>query len=161
MGTFACLLAMAFPFVLPASQVPTTVVYDGAVSVGERLREASDLWLTLPDLKRASGFELKPQGACLDELCVPIPKAREKAFLRREGGKRWFDLSELARVLHQPAVHDGAHDIWLFGARSDAQMKYLESLDAPDFTLPDWRGVNRSLHDFRGKKVLLLTWASW
>jgi len=37
----------------------------------------------------------------------------------------------------------------------------LSSLKAPDFTLPDMNGKARSLSDFRGKKVLLLTWASW
>jgi peroxiredoxin len=37
----------------------------------------------------------------------------------------------------------------------------LSSLAAPDFTLPDMNGKLHSLSDFRGKKVLLLTWASW
>ncbi len=163
MRSFAFVLATAVLFLCASAWASeTTVIYDGAVStVRDRLPEPEHLWLTLPDLQRASGFELKPQGACLRELCVPVPKSREKAFLRREGGKRWFNLSELARVLRQPAVRDSAHDVWLFGPRLDAQMKYLETLDAPDFTLPDWKGVNRSLHDFRGKKVLLLTWASW
>ncbi|MBI3853814.1 MAG: redoxin domain-containing protein [Verrucomicrobia bacterium] len=32
---------------------------------------------------------------------------------------------------------------------------------APDFTLPDLKGKAHSLSDFRGKKVLLITWASW
>ena len=157
---------MGFLAFLSASETrgstQTTVIYDGAVStVSNVLPEPDDLWLALPDLKRASGFELKPQGACLDEFCVPIPKAREKAFLRREAGQRWFNLSELARVLRQPAVHDPGHSTWLFGARPDVQMKYQETLDAPNFTLPDWKGVPRSLSDYRGKKVLLITWASW
>ncbi len=28
------------------------------------------------DLKRATRFEVKPQGVCRDELCFPLPKAR-------------------------------------------------------------------------------------
>ena len=32
---------------------------------------------------------------------------------------------------------------------------------APNFTLPDLNGRVHSLADFRGKKVLLVTWASW
>jgi cytochrome c-type biogenesis protein len=44
--------------------------------------------------------------------------------------------------------------------RSD-QRQGLSSFDAPDFTLPDMNGNTHSLSDFRGKKVLLLTWASW
>jgi peroxiredoxin len=34
-------------------------------------------------------------------------------------------------------------------------------LMAPDFTLPDLSGTPRRLSDLRGKKVLLVTWASW
>ena len=37
----------------------------------------------------------------------------------------------------------------------------LESLEAPDFTLPDLSGRPHSLVDYRGRKVLLATWASW
>ena len=140
----------------------TTVIYDGAVSkVSDVAADSEDLWLTLPDLTRASGFVLKPEGACLAELCVPIPKARENAFVRREAGKPWLNLSELARVLRQPTVHDSAHAVWLFGPRPELQMKFTETLEAPDFTLPDWKGASRSLHEFRGKKLLLITWASW
>jgi len=32
---------------------------------------------------------------------------------------------------------------------------------APDFTLSDLSGTPRSLSDLRGKKVLLVTWATW
>ena len=35
------------------------------------------------------------------------------------------------------------------------------SLEAPNFTLPDMNGRAHSLADYRGKKVLLITWASW
>jgi peroxiredoxin len=49
---------------------------------------------------------------------------------------------------------------WYFGLRSD-QRQGLASLQAPDFTLPDMAGKPHSLSDFRGKKVLVVTWASW
>jgi peroxiredoxin len=32
---------------------------------------------------------------------------------------------------------------------------------APDFTLPTLDGSTVSLHDYRGKKVIVLIWASW
>ncbi len=148
--------------IVHAGSSEMTVIYDGAVSkVSAALPSQDDLWLTLTSLEQVSRVVLKPAGACLDELCVPIPKAREQAFLRREGGTTYFNLSELARVLGQPTVHDDAHAIWLFGARPDAQSKVLNSLDAPNFMLSDWTGQLRSLSDFRGKKVLLITWASW
>jgi peroxiredoxin len=35
------------------------------------------------------------------------------------------------------------------------------TVEAPDFSLPNMEGELIRLSDFRGKKVLLLTWASW
>ena len=37
----------------------------------------------------------------------------------------------------------------------------LQTLDAPDFTLPDLTGTLHSLSQYRGKKVLLTSYASW
>jgi hypothetical protein len=145
-----------------AAAAETTVIYNGATTnLAAARSEASDLWLTLPDLTRAGGFVLKPEGACLKELCVPIPKARQSAFLRTEGGTKLFNLAELARTLKQAVVHDAQYDVWMFGARPDTAAGIADTFEAPDFTLPDWKGVPRSLASFRGKKVLLITWASW
>jgi hypothetical protein len=120
---------------------------------------AEDLWVTLADLKRATGFAIKPQGVCRDELCFPIPKARRSAFLSKQKTETWFNLSEFARLLRQPIAHE--KEVWYFGPRPDAQNAFVNSLIAPDFKLPDMNGREHSLSDFRGKKVLLLTWASW
>ncbi len=140
----------------------TTVIYDGlASSLAEAVSEPDNLWLTLPDLTRSTRFVLKPQGACLDEFCVPIPKSREAAFLRSDRNRKLFNVAELARTLKQPVVHDAANAIWLFGSRPESLMQIANTLEAPDFTLPDWKGASRSLRDFRGKRVLLITWASW
>ena len=35
------------------------------------------------------------------------------------------------------------------------------NVDAPDFTLPDLEGDERSLEEFRGKFVMLNFWATW
>jgi hypothetical protein len=72
----------------------------------------------------------------------------------------WFNLASFAQLVHQSVAHDEALSAWYFGLRSD-QRQGLSSLEAPDFTLPDINGKSHSLGDFRGKKVLLLTWASW
>jgi hypothetical protein len=144
-----------------------TVIYDGietmvtAPPAAFAPANAADLWVTLADLTRATKFVLKPQGICRDQLCFPIPKGRREAFLRKERAVTWFNLSEFARLVRQPVAHDGEYSIWYFGPRADEQNSYIGSLTAPDFTLPDVNGKKHSLSDFRGKKVLLLTWASW
>jgi len=124
-----------------------------------------DLWVTLADLKLATGFALKPQGVCRDELCFPIPRGRRAAFLSTvrsaRGSITWFNLSEFARLLRQPAARETEASIWFFGPRPEEQNGFINSLIAPDFKLADMNGKPHSLSDFRGKKVLLLTWASW
>jgi hypothetical protein len=112
-------------------------------------------------LTRATRFELKPKGVCRDELCFPLPRARQQAFLQKQGKLTWFNLSEFARLVHQPVAYDAEQAVWFFGPRADEQNGYLTTLEAPDFKLPDLNGKPHALSDFRGKKVLLLTWASW
>ncbi len=143
------------------------VVYDDvATEINPAVEESNQLWITQSDLLRATRFEVKPQGVCRDEICIPLPKARMREFLRKGSGnnsgenKDLFNLTAFAQLTRQPVVHDAAASIWYFGLRSD-QRQTLASLQAPDFTLPDINGKPHSLSDFRGKKVLLVTWASW
>jgi len=144
-------------------QVRSTIVYDDvAVEIDSAETEAGHLWLTTGDLARATRFELKPQGVCRDSLCFPLPESRRQEFVRNGSGKTWFNLTAFAGLMQQPVAHENTADFsaWYFGLRSD-QRQELVSLQAPDFTLPDIDGKLHSLSDFRGKKVFLVTWASW
>jgi hypothetical protein len=139
----------------------TTIVYDDvATEVNAAAGDAGQLWMTTGDLTRATHFEMKPQGVCRNNLCFPIPKARRQEFERKEAGHELFNLTAFATLTGQPVAHDTALNTWYFGLRSD-QRQTLSSLQAPDFTLPDMNGKLHSLSDFRGKKVFLVTWASW
>lgn len=138
------------------------VIYDGvATRVSAAPEPASDLWITTNDLTRATSFVIKPKGVCRDELCFPLPKNRKAAFVSKKGATTWFNLSEFARLIRQPFATDEKNGVWFFGPRTAERNSYLTSLEAPNFTLPDLNGKLHSLADFRGKKVLLVTWASW
>ena len=144
-----------------AKETPATIVYDDVSStINPVNEEPGQLWIGTADLTRATGFAIKAQGVCRAELCFPLPQARKKEFLRESQGKQWFNLLGFADLVHQPVAHDEALATWYFGLRSD-QQQVLGALEAPDFTLPDMDGKTHSLSDFRGKKVLLVTWASW
>ena len=142
-----------------------TVIFDNTATEvttsPAALATGEDLWVTLADLTKATKFVLKPQGVCRDELCFPIPKARKAAFLSAQGKATWFNLSEFARLTKQPTAYDVENSVWFFGPRPEEQNKFVSSLMAPNFRLPDSTGKMRSLQEFRGKKVLLVTWASW
>ena len=139
-----------------------TVIYDGvATEVAAASEPSSDLWITTSDLTRATRFVIKPQGVCREQLCFPLPKNRKTEFMSKKDATTWFNLSEFARLIKQPFASDQKNGVWYFGARTEEQNGYLASLEAPNFTLPDLNGRAHSLADFRGKKVLLITWASW
>jgi len=144
-----------------AKDVRATIVYeDVATEIAAANTDNGQLWITTGDLTRATRFELKPQGVCRDQLCFPIPKARAGEFVRKGPGATRFNLLAFAQLVNQPVAHDASLSTWYFGLRSD-QREGLASLQAPNFTLPDMAGKMHSLSDFRGKKVLLVTWASW
>jgi hypothetical protein len=138
----------------------TVVIYGGRPPevVGANA-EGDSLWLEASDLARASGWDLKPEGVCKGDVCVPLPPAREADFVR-DGGRK-FNLAAFARHLGQPIVHDSKNGVWFFGEGAAARRSTMASLEAPDFELPDLDGKMHRLSDYRGKKVLLAAWASW
>jgi hypothetical protein len=158
-GLLLILLLATLP--VAAKELKATIVYDDTATDLTAAREDDgQLWITTADLKRATRFEVKPQGVCRDELCFPLPKARQLEFLHKTPPVTWFNMTAFAALVHQPVAHDEALATWYFGLRSD-QRQQLNSLQAPDFTLPDLQGKLHRLSDFRGKKILLVTWASW
>jgi len=119
--------------------------------------KGGELWLGADDLNRVSGWEYKPQGFCKGDVCVPVPQARKGEFVA--GGR--YNLAALANLLGQPVVTDAEHRAWRFGEAAAARKRMPTSLDAPDFTLPALDGKIHSLSDYRGKKVFVVSWASW
>ena len=155
------LLVLMSPLAIQASQIRATIIYDDvATQVGVASGSPAELWISTADLTRATRFELKPQGVCRDQLCFPVPKARTEEFVRKSSGVTSFNLLAFAQLVNQPVAHDDALATWYFGLRAD-QRQGLASLRAPSFTLPDMAGKMHSLSDYRGKEVLLVTWASW
>jgi hypothetical protein len=137
-----------------------TIIYrDRPPATASEASTGDRLWLTTDDLRGTTGWELKPEGACQGDLCIPIPRGREHEFVR-EGGRQ-FNLSAFADLLDQPVVSDDARSIWVVGESAGARREALASLEAPDFSLPDLDGRLHSLSEQRGKKVLLVSWASW
>jgi hypothetical protein len=112
------------------------------------------LWLDAGQLEAATGFHLEPKGFCRGELCVPIPPGEAARF--RAGARA--NVLALAGQLRRPVVRDDAHAAISVGPEPGSR---LAGEQAPDFTLPDFDGVPHSLSQYRGKKVLILTWASW
>ena len=135
-----------------------TLLYDDRVVELERIppdaKDTTDaLWIHSRDLTRINNFELKPDGACRGDLCIPIP-----ADMRRGDA---FNLIAFAKHANQPVVFEPAARAWSFGEMRALDAGLATSRMAPDFTVPDRLGRPVALDGFRGKKVLVITWASW
>ena len=137
----------------------TTIIYGDKLSeLADASAHGDNLWLATADLPAVTGWEFKPQGFCRDELCMPIPPGREAEFLGRGDT---VNLSKFARLRGQHSAHDDAHSVWFFGEPVGKRREDLLSGKAPDFTLPDLDAKMHSLSDYAGRKILLLSWASW
>ena len=149
--------AAATPSTLGAAAAPreATILYDDAATVVSDAgpTDATALWVRKSDLPRINKFEVKPQGACRDDVCIPIP-----ASMMRGG---YFNLSAFAKKVGQTVVADADERVWSLGEMQMLRGGFLKSRIAPDFAIPDRRGRTVHLSDLKGKKVLLVTWASW
>ena len=103
----------------------------------------------------ALGWELKPEGLCRGDVCVPVA---DPAALTADGR---LDVAAVAAALGRPVVVDAGAGIAAMGLATDERRRALDGLEAPDFSLPDLEGAAHRLGDFQGKKKLLVTFASW
>jgi hypothetical protein len=132
----------------------TIIDAGSAVAVPVAL-EDDQIRLEPADLERAVNWELKPEGFCRGPTCVQIPEA---SSVVTEAG---VDLIEFARLLDRPLALDAGERAAYLGASAGDREEALATLQAPDFTLPDVEGKLHSLSDFRGRKILLVAYASW
>jgi hypothetical protein len=145
-----------------AEKQDTVVLYGGkATPVTPARSDRENLWLAAVDLPSATGWELKPEGLCEGEICVPLGLGSSADLVHREDGKAMVNLTGFARYMEQPVVFDREHSVWVFGPEATEWRQRPLSTEAPDFTLPDLDGRMYSLSDFRGTKVALACWASW
>lgn len=119
--------------------------------------DGDNLWLSASDAELATGWSLNPEGFCKGDICVPVPPNRASELV--SGGD--INVAALWRQMGLPLTHDESGETWVLGTGSPAQSAQLQSLEAPDFSLPDLAGFQHSLKSQRGRKVLLFSWASW
>jgi hypothetical protein len=135
----------------------TLLTESGEFNAAEAEGAGDALWLSAGEAEAATGWVAKTEGLCRGEVCVPLPAGREREFVR---GSR-VNVAALWRHLGRPVAHSERGHVWALGGSARDRAATLHSLEAPDFTLPDASGNPHSLSDYRGKKVFLVTWASW
>jgi hypothetical protein len=106
-------------------------------------------------LREALGWEVHDDLLCNDALCVPLADPAAVA------GPDGVDLEGLARALDRALAVDVAEGAAFLGGSARERAQALAAQQAPDFTLPDLAGRAHALAEQRGRKVLLVVWASW
>jgi hypothetical protein len=99
------------------------------------------------EFQQATGWAIKPEGACKAEVCVRLP----------EGD---FDLVAAADRLGMGVVSEPDLGLWAVGPETLGG-RALATVDASEFCLPDLHGDEFRITSLRGKKVLVVAWAPY
>lgn len=108
------------------------------------------------DLLRLTGWDLRAEGLCNGEACVPL---RDRAAVEPRAGV--LDLEVVVPLLDRPIVVDAESGIVAVGTSRQARRDALIARRAPTFALPDLTGRLRSLDELRGRVTVLVTFSSW
>jgi len=98
-----------------------------------------------------TGWESKPEGLCKGVVCVSA------AEVVLDDGS--LSVPVIADRLRMPLISDDARGIHVLGPESGGRA--LTTAAVPDIELMDVDGNPFQLNSLRGRKVLLVAWASW
>ena len=82
--------------------------------------------MTGVEFHRLTGWEIKPEGACKDDRCVP---SRRRCATRPP-----IDVAAVTERLGMPIAHDETHGLWAIGPESGGRV--LDSARMPDSCFP-------------------------
>ena len=127
----------------------TTVLYQGRAVTLDRTGVGAGLLVQPQDLPGINGFILKSEGACYEDMCVPIGAN----LLVEQDGEQWFDLTGFADLLGQAYVADPTARVWSFAEIPVKREGMIRNAMAPEFEVSDREGQVVRMADLKGKKA--------
>ncbi len=112
-------------------------------------------YIASADVQKVLGWEVKPEGLCKGETCIPVAG---KVDFKDE---HTLNLKDAAALVGQPSLSSAEEKIITIGQPHAVRSKALKDRIAPDFTLPNISGTDQALSDWSGKKRLLVAFSSW
>ena len=131
-----------------------TILSDDASEIEVLWKDGKPL-INQGDIKRILGWELKDEGLCKDNVCVPFSVSDDHV------GAEFFDLLQLAETLGFSTVLDYESNFLAIDTFSALRASALSDKKAPDIKLPDIDGNVRFLSEWSDKKKLLVAFSSW
>ena len=133
-----------------------TIITDAGATTVEGAEVRGDTVLVdAQSLEHAIGWELKPEGLCRGDVCVPT---RARPDVRVDDK---IDLAVVAELMHRPFAVDGDGDAAVFGESALARAEQQAALHVDDFELNDVNGKPFRWSSLGRKKKVLVAWASW
>ena len=102
--------------------------------------------ISAEDFATGTGWDIKPEGACKGEVCVPLPDG--------------YSAAHAADRLGMAVVHDIVSGLMAIGPES-LNGRALVSAQAPEVVLADLDGNPFRLSTLRGKKMVMVAWAPY
>jgi hypothetical protein len=132
----------------------TVLTTESVTNIDGAIEDAAVL-VAIDAISEVFGWELKPEGLCRGDVCVPV---RQDAGVRH--GDR-VDLVTIAALLGSLVLVDPENRVVAVSVPVDQRRSALRDRRAPDFALPDLNGDIRTLEEFKDRKRLLVAFASW
>ncbi len=129
---------------------PSGVAWKTQVSERETIMILDDLNISRETFESQTGWDIKPEGACKGDICIPLDPAPGDTV----------HVPEVARQMGLPLVGEEAVGLWALGPESIGG-RALTTAEAPDLELPDLEGRPFELSSLRGQKVLIYAWAPY
>ena len=136
----------------------TVITLDGPRAVTAEVSDGHVL-LEPAALVEATGWELKPEGLCRDDVCVPV---RDRETVERDGR---VDLAGVATALRRPLavepIDAALAAVAVLGEAAADRAAAMASAVAAPFDIEGVTGGRVTLDQYAGHKRLLHAWASW
>ena len=133
---------------------PMTVVSEAGPTETDAHVDGAQVWVAPDVVADALGWEVKPEGLCRGDVCVPAAASQQDSSGR-------VDLVAVAHALHRPTLVDAGAASIVVGASAVDRRDALRDKQLPEFSLPDLDGSVHHSDEWRGSKVLLVAFASW
>ncbi len=109
------------------------------------------LTISPSEFEQGTGWQIKPEGACKGDVCIPLPGT---------GDDETLDVRKLAGIMGMPIAEEPEAGLYALGPESIGG-RALVTARAPELELPDVNGNTFRLSSLLGKKIVVYAWAPY